>query len=113
MSPIDRDAITFVPFPTSPVDGPAILARDHDDWLRVAETLVTLILETDQDAMIAARVPVAWEVGTALRDNASDPVRTLGLAFQLQAILQQPDALTAAVRHLQAYLALVAPKVLP
>ena len=80
------------------------------DLIDAIEGLLSLLTLMEQNDAIAARAPVPWNVGERLADHADPAIRTLGYVFQLQALLQTPEALIFAVRKLQAALTAIAPR---
>ncbi len=74
------------------------------DLIDAIEGLLALLTLMEQNDAIAARAPVPWNVGERLADHADPAIRMLGYVFQLQALLQTPEALIFAVRKLQAAL---------
>ncbi len=80
------------------------------DLVDAIEGLLALLTLMEQNDAIAARAPVPWNVGERLADHADPAIRTLGYVFQLQALLQTPEALIFAVRKLQTSLTAIAPR---
>ncbi len=80
------------------------------DLIDAIEGLLALLSLMEQNDTIAARAPVPWHVGERLADHADPAIRILGYVFQLQALLQTPEALLFAVRKLQTSLTAIAPR---
>ncbi len=80
------------------------------DLIDAIEGLLALLTLMEQNDTIAARAPVPWQVGERLADHADPAIRTLGYVFQLQALLQTPEAVIFAMRKLQASLMAIAPR---
>jgi hypothetical protein len=76
----------------------------------VAQDLLGVLAFTGQDRMIEAATPIPWRVGMTLMADDDQAIRLLALTLALDAVLQTPDALLAAVRDLSVRLATVAPR---
>ena len=107
-----RDAEVPAPSTTQIQDdlARAMTALYRQDVIDTTESLLALLTLMAQNDAIAARAPVPWNVGERLADHVDPAIRTLGYVFQLQALLQTPEALIFAVRKLQASLTAMAPQ---
>ena len=86
-----------------------VLAVRIEDVEVETRRVLELLALTEQEAAVLDYAPIPWQVGQALLDDADSQVRTRGLLLALDAILQTPDVLVAAVRELHARLDAVAP----
>ena len=80
------------------------------DLIDAIEGLLAMLTLMEQHDAIAARAPVPWQVGARLADHADPAIRTLGYVFQLQALLQTPEAVIFVMRKVQASLMAIAPR---
>ena len=80
---------------------PAVVAMLRTELLARCDALIELLIVTDQDGRIEAAAPFRWKVGRALCDDPDERVRLEAMAGQIDAILQVPEVLLAAVQWLQ------------
>ena len=80
---------------------PAVVAMLRAELLARCDALIELLIVTEQDARIVAAAPFYWAAGRALCDDDDPAIRLEAMAVQVEAILQVPEVLLAAVQWLQ------------
>jgi hypothetical protein len=85
-------------------------ALEREELEGAAQDLLGLLVLTKHDRMLEAAAPIPWKLGMALITDRDDELRRLGLTLALDAVLERPDLLVAAVRVLHTRLVAVAPR---
>jgi hypothetical protein len=85
-------------------------ALEREEREGAAQDLLGLLVLTKHDKVLEAAVPIPWKLGMALITDRDDALRRLALTLALDAVLERPDVLLAAVRDLHARLVAVAPR---
>ena len=80
---------------------PMVAALLRTELLERCDALIDLLIVTEQDARVAAVAPFGWAAGRALCDHDDPAIRLEAMAGQIDAILQVPEVLLAAVLWLQ------------
>ena len=80
---------------------PTVAALLRSELLERCDALIDLLIVTEQEPRLAAAVPFGWAAGRALCDNEDPAIRLEAMAVQIEAILQVPEVLLAAVQWLQ------------
>ncbi len=85
-------------------------ALEREELEGAAQDLVALLVLTKHDRVLESSTPIPWKVGMALITDPDATLRLLALTLTLEAMLQTPDVLVAAVQELSTRLVAVAPR---
>ena len=84
--------------------------RERQELEQVALDVLGLLVFTAQHRVLEAAAPIPWKIGMALMSDPDDAVRRLALTLALDAVLQTPEAVLAAIRDVRERLAVDAPR---
>jgi len=80
---------------------PMVAALLRTELLERCDALIELLIVTEQEPRVTAAAPFLWAAGRALCNDDDPAIRLEAMAVQIEAILQVPEVLEAAVQWLQ------------